>query len=98
MTLPVILRPVARREFDGAFDWYEQQRPGLGVEFVACVEEAFRQIARTPELRAKVRRNVRRAPVHRFPYSVYYTIEADRISVIAVFHSKRNPKVWQSRI
>jgi plasmid stabilization system protein ParE len=98
MILPVILRPDARREFDDAFDWYNLQRPGLGAEFVACVEEAFQQIARAPELRAKVHRNVRRAPVRRFPYSIYYTVEADRISVIAVFHSKRNPRVWQSRV
>lgn len=30
MSLPVVLRPEARAEFDDAFDWYEQQRPGQG--------------------------------------------------------------------
>jgi hypothetical protein len=29
MTLPIVLRPEARAEFDEAFDWYEQQRVGL---------------------------------------------------------------------
>ena len=30
MSLPVVLRPEARAEFDAAFDWYEQQQAGLG--------------------------------------------------------------------
>jgi hypothetical protein len=30
VSLPVILRPEARAEFDEAYDWYEGQRAGLG--------------------------------------------------------------------
>ena len=98
MILPVVLRPEAQCDLDNAFDWYEQQRPGLGVELVARVEEAFREIAKAPERRERVLGGVRRVPVRRFPYSVYYTVEADRISVVSVFHSKRDPEVWQSRV
>jgi plasmid stabilization system protein ParE len=94
----VVLRPDAKYEFDSAFDWYEKQRPGLGYDFAACVEEVFSHIAKTPELYAKVFGNVRRAAVRRFPYSVYYTLEAAQIVVIAVFHGSRNPSVWQSRL
>jgi|GEM_PF-2084912 len=35
MTLAVVLRPEARAEFDEAFAWYEQRRPGLGGQLVA---------------------------------------------------------------
>ena len=97
MSYVVVLRPEAKREFDDAFDWYERQRPGLGVDFVACVEETFDRIAKTPELHAKVLRGARRAGVRRFPYSVYYTAEAPQVTVIAVFHANRDPTVWQSR-
>jgi hypothetical protein len=38
MTLPIVLRREARAEFDEAFDWYEQQRAGLGVEFAERVQ------------------------------------------------------------
>ena len=34
MSLPIVLRVEAQAEFDRAFDWYEQQRKGLGVEFL----------------------------------------------------------------
>ena len=98
MSRPVVLRPEAKSDFDDAFDWYERQRPGLGNDFVVCVEETFTRFAKTPELHARVLGGVRRAAVHRFPYSVYYAAEADQIVVIAVFHGRRDPKVWQSRI
>jgi hypothetical protein len=35
MTLPVIFRCQARREFDDAGDWCEKERAGLGLEFSA---------------------------------------------------------------
>jgi toxin ParE1/3/4 len=98
MSRAVVLRAEAKREFDEAFDWYEQRRAGLGRDFVACVEEAFDRIAKTPELFATVFRDVRRTGVHRFPYSVYFLVEGDKITVIAVFHAHRDPTVWQSRV
>jgi plasmid stabilization system protein ParE len=98
MSLPVVLRREARADFDDAFDWYEGQRRGLGVEFEMCVDEAFDRISRTPELFAKVHHDVRRAPVRRFPYSVFYKVESHRVVVISVFHGSRDPKTWQNRV
>jgi plasmid stabilization system protein ParE len=50
-----------------------------------------------PEAHAKVYHDVRRVLVRRFPYSIYYRFRADRIVVLAVFHNKRDPKVWKAR-
>ena len=97
MSRLVVLRAEAELEFSDASEWYDRQRPGLGADFVACVEETLERIADTPELHAIVFGDVRRAGVRRFPYSVYYTIEANRITVIAVLHGNRDPRVWQSR-
>lgn len=38
MSLAVVLRAEAQTDFDEAFDWYEAQRPGLGVDFAAEVQ------------------------------------------------------------
>jgi len=97
MSLPVVLRPEARAEFDEAFDWYEQQQPGLGVDFTTHVQEVLDRIGATPELYAQVFQEVRRAVVRRFPYSVFYKIEPQQVVVLAVFHSRRDPKIWQAR-
>jgi plasmid stabilization system protein ParE len=96
--LPFALRPEARAEFDEAFDWYEQQRPGLGVEFADSVHEVFDRIADMPQFYEQVFLEVRRGIIHRFPYQVLYQIEEHQILVLAVFHGKRNPKVWQARV
>jgi plasmid stabilization system protein ParE len=40
---------------------------------------------------------VRRAVVRRFPYAVFYKIEPQQVVVLAVFHSRRDPKSWQAR-
>jgi hypothetical protein len=32
-----------------------------------------------------------------FPYTVYFVVRGDVVLVVAVFHEKRNPTVWQGR-
>jgi plasmid stabilization system protein ParE len=97
MSLPIVLRRKAQAEFDEAIDWYEQQRVGLGVEFAERVQAVFDRISATPEIHAVVYRDVRKAFVRQFPYSVFYRIKADRVVVLAVFHDKRNPNIWKAR-
>lgn len=98
MSLPIVLRAAAEAEFDEAFDWYERQRAGLGPEFLAEVQRVFDRIAANPVLHGVALADVRKAAVRRFPYCVYYRPHTDRVEVVAVFHTSRNPCVWQDRI
>jgi len=93
----LVLRSVARREFDEAADWYNRQRAGLGAEFIEEVNRVFESIRDRPELFAVAHEDLREALVRRFPYAVYYRIEADQIVVVAVVHTSRDPHIWQSR-
>jgi len=97
MTLPVKLRRAARAEFDEAHDWYEAKRTGLGEQFSDRVQEALDRIALTPEMHQCIYKDVRRQIVRGFPYSVLYRVKSDKILVIAVFHAKRDPAIWQRR-
>ena len=98
MSLPVVLRDEARAEFDEAFDYYATQRPGLGVDFAERVQDVFDRIAVTPLMHAVVLGDVRKAVVRKYPYCVYYRAETARMEVIAVFHTSRDPSIWQSRV
>jgi plasmid stabilization system protein ParE len=98
MKKPIVFRREAQAEFDEAFDWYSEQLAGLGLDFLDCVADVLERIGSMPESYQIVFEDVRRAVVRKFPYSVLYRIETDRIVVLAVFHSKRDPKSWQSRI
>lgn len=95
---PVRLRPVALAELTDAWRWYEEQREGLGDEFRACVDAAMAEIARAPLAWPRIRADARRRLVRRFPFAVLYLVEPEHIEVLAVFHTSRDPKVWQGRL
>jgi plasmid stabilization system protein ParE len=58
------------------------------------VEASFTVLEKFPEMFARVHGDVRRVIVSRFPYAVFYKIEADWIVVLAVLHTARDPKSW----
>lgn len=93
----VVFRSQARREFDEAGDWYEKERPGLGMEFLDEIQLLIQRIATTPEQFPMLHRDVRKAVVRRFPYCIYFRERKELIVVLAVFHSARNPTAWQQR-
>ena len=97
MSLAIVLRAEAQAEFDEAFDLYDGERVGLGLEFIAEIQRAFDRIAVDPELHPVVFGDIRKRVVRRFPYSIFYRAHSDRIEVIAVFHASRDPIVWQRR-
>jgi plasmid stabilization system protein ParE len=80
-----------------AFQWYEARSVGLGHEFLRAVSVAFTSIQRAPEQYAIAVDDIRLVPLRRFPYVVYFVGTPRGISVIAVIHSRRHPRRWQSR-
>ena len=93
----MVVRPEAEADLVDAQSWYERQREGLGDEFLECVGEALQKIELMPELHRIIFHGVRRAQTRRFPFTLYYRIEADQVVVIGVLHSRRDPRVWKSR-
>jgi len=94
MTRIVILRPRAEQDIKTAYQWYESQQTGLGEEFLASLRQKLDSIHIFPESAEIIHKRIRRAIVPRFPYLLFYLIEQDRIAVLAVFHTSRNPAKW----
>lgn len=97
MIRPLIVNPEAEADLADARAWYEDQRPGLGDHFLLCVEEVYEGVRRTPGLYGKVFEELRMATVRRFPYAVVYRADEDQITIVAVYHTRRNPRGWQNR-
>ena len=93
----VIIRPEAELDIDDAYQWYESKRKGLGQNFLLCVEEAFSRASRKPNIYSIVHKNIRRVLIHRFPFGIFFVENEECISVLAVLHSRRNPKMWKGR-
>lgn len=97
LSLPVILDPEARAEFDEGYDYYEGRRAGLGESFADAVQVALERIGSLPQWLRSVFGDIRRAVVPGFPYCVDYREEASQVRVLSVFPTKRDPNLWQSR-
>ena len=64
----VSFRPAAEADLQHAYDWYEERRPSLGVEFMREVDRCISNIISQPEMYPVVHHNVRQAPIRRFPH------------------------------
>jgi plasmid stabilization system protein ParE len=94
----VVLRRLAEKEFESSIAYYENQRQGLGQEFRAAIEQYFQRIADNPEWFPAVRGEVRRAVVvRRFPFAIHFLIEPERIVILSVFHTSRDPEQLKYR-
>ena len=85
------------KEFDDAADWYDQRRRGRGAAFTAAVRQVLTQIAAAPDSYPLVHMDIREAAVPGYPYAVYYRVDPSQITVLAVYHTSRDPSGWQSR-
>lgn len=90
--------PEADDEIAEARQWYARQRDNLDAEFMHSIDEALTRIATNPNQYPTVYRTLRRAVVHRFPFAIFYDFATDEIQVVAVFHSRRDPEKWKSRV
>jgi len=85
------------------FTYYNEQRDGLGFEFLSAVEAAINDIAAWPDSwppfpewdRIPVMRTRR---VQGFPYRVIYLVDGEVVVIFAYAHDRRRPGYWRERI
>ena len=76
-----------------AYNWYEEQKEGLGEEFLKELDSRYDKLQSHPEYFGKIKNNFRQILLKRFPYAVVFEIMKNEVVVFAVFHTKRNPKL-----
>jgi len=97
--VPLILTEKAQEDLDDAFQWYEDQKPGLGKEFIRCIDAKIAKLNRHPLHHQVVQSDrVRRALINRFPLSIYFVNEEELITIFAILHQRRSLEFWKSRI
>jgi hypothetical protein len=72
----VEFHPEAQREFVVAARFYETERKGLGVDFIATVERTYEVLRESPGVGRRVGRGYRRVLVPKFPYGILYRVAA----------------------
>ncbi len=84
-----------QRQLNAARDWYDEQRAGLGFDFLVAVGQEFEVIEAFPTRFAVQFDNVRIAIVDGFPYLILFCVGPRNIRVIGLFHTSRDPRVWK---
>ena len=93
----VVFIQAAREELIDAQDWYEGEAVGLGRRFRQAIDSLIERMIDNPRQFPIVLKNVRRALLRRFPYSLFFVAEDEVLTVIACFHASRDPSHWQKR-
>ena len=85
------IRPLATIEIFEAYDWYELQREGLGMEFLMELEIFYTTLQRNPDTYSFYQKPVRQGSLDRFPYTVVYENFDDVIVIYSVFMYRQDP-------
>ena len=95
--MTLILDPLAKREYEDAFEYYEVQEEGLGEKLRSALWAAIAILERFPEIGEEVRPGIRKILLRRFPYKLIYSVTDDVVYIIAVAHGRREPDYWSGR-
>jgi len=87
----------AHRDLRKTYDWYENQRTGLGRRFTNAFVDAIDVAIERPTSFPVTHRDVRRVILRRFPYALFFRLIDDTIRVIGVIHLHRRPSAWRRR-
>jgi len=95
-----IISKFAKTDLSDTSKWYERQQKGLGKRFLTEMKEAFEIISKNPT-GFQIRYDDYRIYFTKiFPYGIHYQYlsEKNEIYIKAIFHTVRNPNVWEQRI
>ena len=90
--------PQAELDVSDATAWYEERRRGLSDEFLDELDSVLRRVIKSPFQFPKIKNDIRRALLRRFPCSVYFGVIGETVELIAVLHQHRGPRTWEKRI
>ena len=91
--------PLFENDLTAAALYYEQQRNGLGAEFLDASEQAVEIVAAAPRRWPARSGGIRRFLIERFPYVIRYRLSpsGDVIEFLSVIHGARHPDIGQER-
>ena len=98
MTYNLELHELAEEELWNAVDYYDEKRHRLGKEFACELQTFMKTIRGHPAHFPIVKDNIRKCVLKRFPYIVVFEIQEDTVFVLAIFHTSRNPDLWEKRL
>ncbi|WP_390936284.1 type II toxin-antitoxin system RelE/ParE family toxin [Parapedobacter soli] len=90
----VIISSAAEKELQDSFEWYEEQRLGLGERFLNQIDAAVMTVGNNPQLFPVKVGTYRQYVVSTFPFVIVYEYipENQLVYILHIFHTSRHPK------
>ena len=85
----------AEVELERAFDHYQIQREGLGLELLDEFRRGVESVLQYPAAWQRLDDIYRRYRLHRFPYGIVYRVSEDELMIVAFMHMSQEPGYWQ---
>lgn len=93
----VEFHPAAQQEAEDAQSWYAERSVFAAAAFLREFSLAIQHISEAPERYPSAETGTRKALLGRFPFTIYYRVGQEVVSIVAVAHQKRQPGYWSSR-
>jgi toxin ParE1/3/4 len=87
----------AEREYAESMLYYLEESPFAADDFIEEVEAALLEIAEFPERYPIAESDVRAKVLNKFPFTLFYRIKAEEVTVSSISHQKRNEGHWRDR-
>jgi plasmid stabilization system protein ParE len=94
MAYSYLFDPVAAKEYEESFNWYEKKSYLAADNFIIRVQEAITAICVDPYRYRNGYKNLRELSLKKYPHQVIYYIDDanSTVIIVSIFHQKRNPK------
>lgn len=93
----VLLCSAAELEYTNAFCWYAERRPDAALEFESEFDHSIREISSNHTRFPKCDDRHRFFLMRKYPFQIIYRVQNDRLIVIAIAHTSREPNYWANR-
>lgn len=93
MKYRVVVVPSAEREISESAAFYEEQKEGLGVDFLNELDLSKDKLSQQPHNYSYIskEKTLRCLSISRFPFKIIYEVHDDRVVIYSVYHDKRKP-------
>ena len=95
--MTIRLHPLAEEDLEKALNHYSEIDEALELKFLKYLELTFDKILQSSQMYPFENDFAQKVLMEKFPYIVLYEKYENIIMVLAIFHTKRNPKILSDR-
>ena len=88
----------AETDLKNAYQFYAEESTRVAESFFKQINSSLETIKKNLRSFPYAYKSVQKFVVKKFPFVIYYQLDESSIRVIAIFHTSRNPEIWNERL